>query len=726
MRSSVTTEAAPGSDPLLVAARRAIGVTGDVQPTSGSALAAARASGVGVYPLAALSLLLLTHDFRQSAVLVFSPEIADDLDLARATVGAIGATATLTTMTATLVLAALVQRVGRRAQLVLGCALLWCTATALTAVVTAGWQLAVVAVLYGLASASVVTLHQPLVVDAYPPGLRARALSAYSAARAAVSIVVPLLIAVLASALGLGWRPVLLLLGVLGLVLTLPALRLRDPRPGQWDVDQVRSLVAGTSNDSAQPHRLELGFLEVVQHLFSVPTVRRLLYANVGVGITFVPLGTYLLFFLRDQWGLTAAERSLFFGLTPVIAVAAFAVYGPVAERLFRRDPRRLLRVSAGVFAGGVVAVAVAVLAPVFPLVAIGIAVGLAAIVVVGPPLQLVAFSVVPAQMRAHYAALAGILLAGVGGFAGLLVLGSLDDRLSNTAAISLLTVPALVAAVVAVRAGDTLQSDLDRLLLEILDDEQAQQRASAGAAPLLQCQRLVVSFAGVDVLRGVDLTVDRGEIVTLIGANGAGKTTLLNCVSGLRPPDSGIVRLDGRTITYAYPQRRVRCGLVHLPSAGTLFAPLTVRENLHLAARAAGVRGGAARARVDDALTQLPELVPLLDRPADALSGGEQRLAGLARALVLQPRLLLVDELALGLAPALLSRTVALLEQLRDTGTGVLVVEQSVDVALAIASRVYVLENGQVRFAGTPQQLLGRLDLVRATFLGQARGGTS
>lgn len=712
-----TGQAAPGSDPLLGAARRAFGVTGDesgLRPLG----QAARDSGVGLYPLAALALLVLTHDFRQSAVLVFAPEISDDLGLSRAAVGALGALGALTATAATLLVAAVAQRTGRRARLVVGSALAWCAATALTAGVVAPWQLAAVVVLYGLASASIATLHAPLVIDAYPPSLRARALSAYSASRGAANVVAPLLVGFCASALGLGWRSVLLLLGGLAFVLTLPALRLRDPRPGRWDVEQVRTLAAGGGGGAPAAPALRLRFAEVVQHLWSVPTLRRMLYAHVGIGMTFVPLGTYLLFFLRDEWGLTPGQRSLFFGLSPLGAIAALALFGPVAERLFRADPRRLVRLSAAVFAGGVAILGLAVLAPVFPLVAAGIVLALAAITVVGPGLQLVAFSVMPPEMRPHFAALGGILLAGVGGFAGLFVLGSLDDELSNRAAIASLTVPAIAAALVAARAGDTVQQDLDRLLLEILDDEQARERAAHGHVALLECQRLVVSYDGLEVLHGVDVTVDAGEIVALIGTNGAGKTTLLDCVSGLRPPDAGVVRLDGRAITYLSPERRLALGVVSLPAAGAVFAPLTVRENLRLTARAAGTAASVSE-RVDDALALLPELVPLLDRPAVELSGGQQRLVGLARALLLQPRLLLVDELALGLAPALVARSVTLLERLRDTGTGVLVVEQSVDLALRVASRAYVLDAGRVCFAGPREQLPDRRPLVRAAFLG-------
>lgn len=709
-------EAAPGSDPLLAAARRVYGVTGGDSAVVRPALATARQSGVGVYPLAALGLLLVTLELRQAALLVFAPEISDDLGIGRASVGAIGALALLTSTGAALGIASLVGRAGRRAQVVLACGLTWCVATAATGFVHTGWQLAVVAVLYGLAAGSVPPLHAPLLVDAYPPAVRARTLSTYAATRGAANVVAPLVVGVLASVFALGWRPVLLVLGAAGLALTLPALGLRDPEVGRWDAEQVRALVNSEGRPEAPS---SVGLAEAVQHLVSVPTVRRLLVGYVGIGMTFVPLGTYLLFFLRDEWGLTPAERSLFFGLAPLAAIVALAWSGRVAERLFRADPRRLVRLCAAVFAAGVVLVALAVLAPVFPLVAVGIVLGLAAITAVGPGVQLVALLVVPPPMRSHLAALSGLMLAGVGGLGGLLVLDSLDERLGNRSAIALLTLPAVAAAVIAARAADTMQQDLDRLLLEILDEEQAQSRRRTGHVPVLECSRLLVQHDGVAVLNGVDVVVDAGELVALVGTNGAGKTTLLNCVSGLRPPDSGIVRLSGRTLTYLPAEQRVALGIAHLPAAGGAFPPLSVRDNLLLAARASGLRRRAVGAAVDATVVRVPELEALLDRPAGALSGGQQRLVALARVLLLRPKLLLVDELALGLSPALVSRTVALLHELCEDGAAVLVVEQSVDRALAVAARLYVLDGGEVRFAGTPDALPDRLDLVRATFLG-------
>ncbi|MEX1007135.1 MAG: ATP-binding cassette domain-containing protein [Acidimicrobiia bacterium] len=238
----------------------------------------------------------------------------------------------------------------------------------------------------------------------------------------------------------------------------------------------------------------------------------------------------------------------------------------------------------------------------------------------------------------------------------------------------------------------------------------------------VLVVRGLDVEYDGVQVLFGADLDVQAGEIVTVLGTNGSGKSTLLRAVSGLVRPRHGTVTIDRRSTTHVSPERIAAMGVAHAPGGEGVFPSLTVAEHLRLARWLVRDRRAAA-ADVRDALERFPALAARIGEPAGNLSGGEQHLLTLAMALVARPHLLLVDELTHGLAPAAAEQVVALLQQLRASGTTIVVVEQSLDLALRIADRVYFLEHGEVRFAGAPADLLERHDLVRAVFIGQAHG---
>ena len=240
--------------------------------------------------------------------------------------------------------------------------------------------------------------------------------------------------------------------------------------------------------------------------------------------------------------------------------------------------------------------------------------------------------------------------------------------------------------------------------------------RDGAGHDVLLSVRGLDVDIDGASVLAGIDLDVAAGEIVALVGTNGSGKSTLLRVVSGVLRPEHGRVCFAGDDITRTRPERLVARGMVQAPGGHGVFPSLTVAENLRLAAWTVTTgRTGAIERAVD----RFPELRELSARRAGDLSGGEQQLLTLAMALVARPRLLLVDELGLGLAPAALTRVRTMLEDLRAEGTTIVVVDQSLDTALALADRACYLERGIVRYEGSAAGLRDRPDLAHAVFLG-------
>ena len=232
----------------------------------------------------------------------------------------------------------------------------------------------------------------------------------------------------------------------------------------------------------------------------------------------------------------------------------------------------------------------------------------------------------------------------------------------------------------------------------------------------MLTLERLSAGYRRLQILHEISMEVREGEIVALIGANGAGKTTMLRTISGLLQPSGGSIVFNGEQIGGMRPDRIMRKGLVHVPQDRGLFGRLTVMENLEMGAYTR-VRGESS-STLDEVLTLFPALAERRSQRADTMSGGEQQMLAIGRALMARPRLLSLDEPSIGLAPKLVAEVLEAVTRIRDTGVTVLIVEQNAAHTLAISDRAYVIESGDIVVEGVGRELVDD-DRVRTAYLG-------
>ena len=238
------------------------------------------------------------------------------------------------------------------------------------------------------------------------------------------------------------------------------------------------------------------------------------------------------------------------------------------------------------------------------------------------------------------------------------------------------------------------------------------------GGVPALAVENVSLSYGPIEAVSGVSITIPQGEVVAIVGANGAGKTTLMKAICGLLAPTSGRIMLDGQDITAMPAHRRVQAGIALSPEGRQVFPDQTVQDNLELGAYARGLSAQAIADAIEDQFRLFPRLKERRRQPAVTLSGGEQQMLAIGRALMAGPRLLLLDEPSLGLAPLVIRDIFRTIARLRDGGMTILLVEQMANLALAVADTAYVLETGRVTMSGRGHDLL-RDPQVRAAYLG-------
>ena len=575
----------------------------------------------------------------------------------------------------------------------------------------------------GVAKANNIAVGPPLIADNYPIGIRARMSAVSNIGTQIVGNLSPFLVGVIAAWAGgvEGWRWAFVVFAVPSIVLGLVAFTMHEPPRGQFEKQDVLGEVI------EDEHPMHPSMEAAFARLRKIATIRTSIAAFAALGFGLFALGSLQVLYLNDTLHVTnIVARGFVLSIAGYTAVPFLYPVGAYFDRTYRRDPAKALVIV------GLLILPSALFTPLqvstssvvwFVIFGIPQAVLTAcAFAMVTPVLQ----AVCPYRLRGLGVAMGVMYVVLIGGFAGGILADFFTNAIGVRGAVLLLGIPtSIIGALLLMNGARFIRHDLSLVVEELLEEqEEMRKRAVEGArTPVLQVSNIDFSYGPVQVLFDVNFEIHEGECVALLGTNGAGKSTILRVISGLEVPERGVVRLNGRNITYVAPEQRVRHGIVQLPGGKGVFPSLTVEQNLAVSARLLGGTAAEQQARIAEVLDLFPELVERLRQPARSLSGGQQQMLALARVLLHRPEVLLIDELSLGLAPVVVQRMLELVDDLRARGQTMVIVEQSLNVALAISDRAIFLEKGEVKFEGAAAELMERDDLARAVFFGTEGG---
>jgi ABC-type branched-subunit amino acid transport system ATPase component/predicted MFS family arabinose efflux permease len=658
-----------------------------------------------LFPLAILFALNLVDEFDIAALGILGPNIRDAFGLTNAELGTLRAWPALVGLAIPFV-GWLGDR-SKRVRMAWVGAIVWGLfgfATGLATVVGV-----LVLFRFGSGTAKLVSgsVHPSLLTDYYPAQVRGRVFSLHRSADAWAAMLGPALAGLIAWQLG--WRYAFFILAIPTFFFAYLALRMKEPVRGITDDAQAAMQAI---EEPAIP------FGRAIRWLYSVPTMKRIFVGSFFTGLGAVSFAIYSSVFLDDVFGVSELGRGVIASAIAPMALVSVYVGGRVTDRLVRTktmaDVTKFFGYSVTAIGLGL---AVYAWAPNLPS-AIGIALVVTFFGALWAPAYLTIVGLVsPARIRTLGFSYAGFFLTL--GIIAVPFIGAIADGPGIRWALFVSAIILAIGGLVHASAAKFANADVNRSL-QVLQTEVRlrNQRLEKGEQSLLTVQSIDFAYEDTQVLFGVDFDVQQGELVALLGTNGAGKSTLLKVVSGLEHPRHGAIFFDGRDITHLEPEETAKLGIVLMPGGKSIFPTLTVRENLELASWLYN----DDREWIESSRKRLFEIFPILggrlDQQAGSLSGGEQQMLSLGQAFISKPKLLMIDELSLGLAPVIVQQLLRIVEDIHASGTTVVLVEQSVNVALTVAKHAYFMEKGEIRFNGSTSELLQRRDILRSVFL--------
>ena len=576
----------------------------------------------------------------------------------------------------------------------------------------------------GIAKANTIPVHSSMIADTYPIGIRGRIGAIDKGTGRLIAVISPILvggIAAIANGPGEvdGWRWTYYILGIPVAIAAIAAFFLKEPQRGRWEKEDV--LGESFTEDDPLPVSLDAAF----SRLMRIKTVKSVVlgFSALGFGLFTAPVLENL--WLEDKFGLESFERGAWATAAGLFTVLSLVYVGPKFDRLWRENPTRTLQMIGALIGFSAIFKPIQWAMPTVPLfIAFSIPTLVmlnTAFAMVSPVMQ----AIVPYRLRGSGTALITLYIFFIGGTGGGLISFMFADSWGPRVTTLVLTIPsAILGGWIMYRGARHVRHDLSLNVQELFDEQDEQRRTTGDdEVPALQLNNIDFSYGPVQVLFDVAFEVKKGETLALLGTNGAGKSTILRVISGLGIPQRGVVRLGGRTVTYTSPQLRSRLGIQQLPGGKGVFPDMTVRQNLVMGAYIHRHDSADVERRIASVLELFPDLERRQGQRASSMSGGQQQMLALARVLLHEPEILLIDELSLGLAPTVVQDLLELIERLQERGQTIILVEQSLNVALSVADRAIFLEKGQVRFEGSAEDLLKRDDLARAVFLGRDGG---
>lgn len=668
-----------------------------------------------------LAMLTALDELESATLGVLAPDIRESLNVSSGAIVFISAAAGGFLVLGSLPMGWLADRYPR-ARVIGWASLIFSLMVLLSGLVANAFQLFWTRFGVGVAKSNQLPVHGSLLADSYPIGIRGRVSSSISTAGRLTGTLSPILVGAIAAIAGgtAGWRWAFIVLSIPAAIAALFAFRLPEPPRGQFE----KLDVIGEVIEDERPAKvsMEAAFARLMQ----INTIRLTImaFAAMGFGLFTVPVLANL--YMEEQYDAGSFARGASATVGGLFVLVSIPFVGGYYDRLYRRDPSKALRLI------GLLVLPAALLTPVqylMPNLALFTVMGIPQSVLLSMSFAMVGpimTSVVPYRLRGMGSALSAIYIFFVGATGGAVLSAFLVNAVGTRATVIALMVPStIIGGFLILRSSTFIKADLAMIVAEIREelDEHERQQAEPESIPAIQVHHVDFSYGQVQILFDVSFEVRRGETLALLGTNGAGKSTILRVIAGLGTPSRGVVRLDGRAITYTSPEERSRLGVQVLPGGKGVFGDMTILENLEMATFVFRSDPADVQRRISAALELFPELAENPDKLARSLSGGQQQMLAMAQTLATEPDVLIIDELSLGLAPIMVERLVALVEELRRRGQTIIVVEQSLNVARAISDRAVFLEKGHVRFEGPIAELVDRNDLARAVFLGSEGG---
>jgi ABC-type branched-subunit amino acid transport system ATPase component/MFS family permease len=572
------------------------------------------------------------------------------------------------------------------------------------------------------------TVHNSYLSDAYPTESRGRVFSWHNLSDP-LSQTVGILIFGYVVTVAHSWRYGLLV-ALVGIPMGFALFTLREPEKGANESSHILK-ASGMDLHSQQEKAPRVLLGSAMTRLLRI---RSLYYELVAVAILgFVGTGSALFgnLFFFDKFHLDTAGRSEIYAIIGLAAFLGLPLAYVIGDRYFRRAPQRPLIIAGFcISAYGILYVSSLYVPKLWMAVTLQTLANAAV-----SPLAICIFmtlaATAPPEMRTICFAMFGVYSLVFGGFAGSVIVGAISDAIGGlhgiVVSLTIIAPVCLVGGFLLILGSRSVKRDITLVIEDVIERyTEGKRRQDGGEIPALQVHNLDFYYGTNQVLFDVNLEVEQGEMVALLGTNGAGKSTLLRAVSGLSHPHRGVVRIFGMNCTYLEPEQIIDQGVALLVGGKMTFPGLSVRDNLRIGGHTMRRDRAKSAAALREALGVFPELADRIEQPAGTLSGGEQQMLALARVMMTRPRLLLIDELALGLAPMTVDRLMGMVRRINEEGATVILVEQSVNRAMSLAQRCFFMERGEIRFDGPTAELMQRDDLLRPVFLGTASTGLS